>query len=96
MFSEQLYTATSDLESQSAVTLHMVVPWGGKLKQHCTIADEDCDNIVALKDTCLAMLEEKFNPHILHKAAVFSNPRQKSMMVMPHSDQQLALDYTAD
>ena len=52
--------------------------------------------MVALKDTCIAMLEERFNPHILHKAAVFPNPRQKSIKAMPNSDKQLALDYIAD
>ena len=42
------------------------------------------------------MLEEKFNPHILHKAEVFLNSRQKSTKAMPHSGQQLAIDYMAD
>ena len=60
------------------------------------ITDEDCDNVVALKATCLAMLEDTFNLHILHKAAVFLNPRQTLMKAMTHSEQQLALDYIAD
>jgi len=77
--------ATYDLKGQSTATIHTVIPWFVKFKQDCKIADENCDNIVALKCTCLAMLEEKFNPHILHKAAVFLNPRQKSTKAMPHS-----------
>ena len=55
------------------------------LKQHCAIADEDCYNVVALKDTCLPLIEDKLNPHILHKAAVFINGRQTSMKAMPYS-----------
>ena len=39
------------------------------------------------------MLEDKFNLHILHKAVVFLNHRQKAI---PHSDQQLAQDYIVD
>ena len=71
------------MEGQSTATLHMVITWVVKLKQHCKIADEDYDNIVALKDTYLVMLEDTFNPHIIHKAAAFLNPRQTSMKAMP-------------
>ena len=74
----------------------MFIPGVDKLKQYCKIADEDCDNIVALKDTCLAMLKEMFSPHILHKAVVVLNPKQKSIKPMPHSEQQVALDCIGD
>ena len=41
-------------------------------------------------------LQEKFTPHILHKTAVFFNPRQKSMKALSRKDQREVLDYVSD
>ncbi len=44
----------------------------------------------------MIILQEKFHPHILHKTAVFFNPRQKSMRVLTQNDQTEVLDYVND
>lgn len=41
-------------------------------------------------------LQDKFTPHVIHKAAVFLNPKQKSMTVLSKADQLEALDYIGD
>ena len=60
------------------------------------VVDGDSEDISTLKITGLAFLEDKFNPHILHKAAVFFNPRQKSMKVLSVADRAAVLEYVND
>ena len=38
----------------------------------------------------------KFQPHILHKVAVFFNPKQKSMKVLSDDDRASVLEYVTD
>lgn len=40
--------------------------------------------------------QEKFRPNILHKIAVFLNPRQKSMKVLTDDDRKLIMEYITD
>lgn len=42
------------------------------------------------------LFQEKFNPHILHKVAIFFNPRQKSMKVLSAGDRVTVTDYITD
>ena len=58
--------------------------------------DEDSDSIGALKQKLLEFLDSKFSPHLLHKAAVFFNPAQKSMRALSNQDRRAALDYISD
>ena len=41
-------------------------------------------------------MEGKFNPHILHKVAVFLNPLQKSMRFLSEDDRDQVIDYVND
>ena len=49
-------------------------------------AEEDSGAIVTLKEIVGGYLDAKFQPHMLHKVAVFLNPRQKTMRVLSARD----------
>ena len=92
-FLRVFYTATCELEGSTEPTLHRVMPWIARLRSHCVVVDGDSEDISTLKITGLAFLEDKFKPHILHKAAVFFNPRQKCMKVLSVADRAAVLKY---
>ena len=58
--------------------------------------DADSDDIASFKESVLNHLNNKFTPHILHKVAVFLNPRQKSMRVLSRSDREEVTEHVTD
>ena len=85
--------ATKLFESENKPTLHMVIPKMNKLKQICEASNQDSFTMKAVKKKALEFINSKFKPHVLHKVAVFLNPRQKSMLVLCEEDQTIVLDY---
>ena len=41
-------------------------------------------------------MKDKFTPDFRHKVAIFLNPRQKSMKVLPETDRAAVLEYVSD
>ena len=95
-FLQLFHEATKTLEGSDGPTLHQVIPWFAKLKNHCTAKDTDSEDITALKSLALKYIREKFNPGIQHKVAVFLNPKQKPMKALTPADQQLVMEYVSD
>jgi hypothetical protein len=92
MFLKPFLEATKDLEGEKEPTLHLVVPSIKRLKFHCMVSDDDSATMANLKETAATFLDKKFTPHLLCETAVFMNPRQKSMRVLPASDRPLVID----
>ena len=85
--------ATKVFEEEKKPTLHLVIPRIISLQNHCEINKLDPPALKELKKKASAFIKDKFNPHILHKVAVFLNPWQKSMRALSNEDQELVLDY---
>ncbi|XP_046987011.1 uncharacterized protein LOC124568623 [Schistocerca americana] len=64
--------ATVDLESDKDPTLHLVLPWFYALKTHCTVRDNDEEDMKPLKQAADAFLEQKMCVSMLHKIATFT------------------------
>lgn len=56
-------------------------------------SSDDSNTLTSFKASIRHNLESKFTPHLLHKVAVFLNPRQKSMRVLSPQDRQNVLEY---
>ena len=84
---------TKFFEDENRPTLHLVIPKITKLKKHCEISENDSSSLKSVKEKALLFILSKFTPHILHKVAVFLNPRQKSMRVLEEEDRDLVLNY---
>ena len=95
-FLHEFEIATKACEGEHHPTLHRVIPLMKQLEAHCESAEGDSCPLISLKDKMLTFLQDKFTPHILHKAAVFLNPLQKSMRALPLEDRQLVLNYIND
>ena len=92
-FLKPFFMATKVFEEEKKPTLHLVIPRMISLQNHCEITKLDPPALKELKKKASAFIKEKFNPHILHKVAVFLNPWQKSMRALSSEDQELVLDY---
>ena len=95
-FLEPFLHATKACEGEKEPTIHLVIPWITKLKRHCEVVDTDSDSLVAFKEKAATYLDEKFTPHLIHKTAVFFNPKQKSMRVLTPSDRKLVTDHICE
>ena len=84
---------TKFFEDENRPTLHLVIPKITVLKKHCQVAKEDSSSMKSLKEKALSFILSKFTPHILHKVAVFLNPRQRSMRALEEEDRELVLEY---
>ena len=92
-FLELFSIVTKVFEEEKQPTLHLVIPKMAKLKKHCEVTIQDSPPLKAIKKKASSFITSKFNPHILHKVAVFLNPRQKSMRALNKEDQELVLEY---
>ena len=70
-----------------------MIPWITRLKHHCVVGSDDCNEINDWKTSTLAYIQEKFNPNILHKAAVLLNLRQKVLFA---ADRTAVMEYVND
>ena len=95
-FLSVFHEATVALEGESEPTIHLVIPWIKKLTRHCQTTDDGSDNVATLKNACVDLIEEKCHIHILHKVAVFLNPRQKSMKVLQPQEREAVIAYVND
>ena len=95
-FLSVFHEATVALKGESEPTIHLVVPLIKKLTRHCQTTDDDSDNVATLKNACVDLIEEKCHIHILHKVAVFLNPRQKSMKVLQPQEREAVIAYVND
>ena len=84
---------TKVFEEEKRPTLHLVIPRMVSLKAHCEAKQGDSSAVKALKKKASSFIASKFNPHVLHKVAVFFNPWQKSMKALSKEDQELVLAY---
>lgn len=54
---QPFYTATSQLEGNQELTLHLVIPYVAILKRGCAISDDDSEEIKTLKSSALHYIE---------------------------------------
>lgn len=81
-------TAVGDMESCQAPTLHKVVPWLIHLRDGCSPDNTDSKDLVALKEAMKVSLDANVEVHLLHKVAVFFNPRMNSLRILSKKDRE--------
>ena len=84
---------TKVFEEEKRPTLHLVIPRMASLKTHCEAKQGDSSSLKTIKKKASSFIASKFNPHVLHKVAVYLNPWQKSMKALSKEDQELVLEY---
>ncbi|CAL4125865.1 unnamed protein product, partial [Meganyctiphanes norvegica] len=92
-FLSKFAEATKMFDAENTPALHLVIPKMKMLEKHCEPNRDDFPSMKSVKKTASSFISSKFKPHILHKVAVFLNPKQKSMRVLSKEDQDLVLSY---
>ncbi|KAK8740008.1 hypothetical protein OTU49_003317, partial [Cherax quadricarinatus] len=82
-------TAVEDMECCEVATLHKVVPWLVHLRDTCACSDGDTGALVILKEAMMRTLDQNEDLHLLHKVAVFFNPRMNSLRTISQEDREL-------
>lgn len=81
-------SAVGDMESWEAPTLHKVMPWLTHLRDSCSADPSDSEDLVALKEAMRLSLDVNVEVHLLHKVAVFFNPRMNSLRILSTEDRE--------
>ncbi|GLV33484.1 hypothetical protein CBL_20219, partial [Carabus blaptoides fortunei] len=81
-FLEPFKQASDALEASSKPTLYLTIVWFKRLEMHLKPSLADNIIILELKAKCLRILKEKFQPHLLHKMALFFHPKLKSLKLL--------------
>ncbi|KAJ4942855.1 hypothetical protein JOQ06_005367 [Pogonophryne albipinna] len=82
MFLQRFKEATKALEASKTPTLHLSAVWLDRLKRHLQPSSTDNLTFSSLKATCLRILVEKYEIHLLHKLAMFLHPKLKSLKLL--------------
>lgn len=82
-FLKVFHDASEELEAEMIPTLHLVLPWYCKLRNHCKPAACDSDEMAGLKENASALLESKLHLRLSpsHYYATILNPKMKSLKV---------------
>ncbi|KAK1887913.1 Zinc finger protein 618 [Dissostichus eleginoides] len=82
MFLQRFKEATKALEASKTPILHLTAVWLDRLKCHLQPSSTDNLTFSSLKAKCLRILVEKYKIHLLHKLAMFLNPKLKSLKLL--------------
>lgn len=80
--------ATLALEAENTPTLHRVVPWFFKLKNHCIPSSDDSPQMIAIKTNAGGLLNVKYRIDPIHYVATVMNPRMKLLKVLDNKDDE--------
>lgn len=87
MFLGRFKEATKALEASKTPTLHLTIVWFERIRRHLSPSPTDSMAISALKEKSLAILQEKFEVHPLHRLAMFLHPKLKSLKLLADIDE---------
>nr|XP_045612892.1 zinc finger protein 618-like [Procambarus clarkii] len=82
-------SAIEDMECCQTPTLHKVVPWFLHLRNTCAPDSGDTEVLAALKKSIKHCLDQNEEVNLLHKIAVFFNPRMNSLKILCPEEREL-------